>query len=165
MGPRSILRRVIGPNPFPRLDIELFTSSTPNGHKVSIALEELGVPYKTTLVNLSQKEQFEPWFTQFCPNSKIPAVVNHADDGRCIMESGAILLCATTRRAHAHHTTPLAATNPRDQVGAHGPFQARTNRSVQRQRGARGLAAGTWRSRRASCSRRTRRAAGRQSSG
>lgn len=69
--------------------IELYTASTPNGQKVSIALEELGLDYQTHWVHLDQDEQFKPGFLAMNPNHKIPVL---DDDGRIVWESGAILL-------------------------------------------------------------------------
>jgi GST-like protein len=68
--------------------IELFSAPTPNGWKVSIMLEECGLPYELRLVDLSRREQFEPWFQEICPNGRIPAI---RDDGFAVFESGAIL--------------------------------------------------------------------------
>ena len=67
--------------------IELFTSATPNGHKVSIALEELGVPYTTTRVDISAQEQFRPAFLSVSPNGKIPAIVDRGS-GAPVAASG-----------------------------------------------------------------------------
>lgn len=71
--------------------IDLYTWTTPNGRKVSILLEELGVPYKSIAVNIGQDEQFKPDFLQIAPNNKIPAIVDH-DTGVQMMETGAIML-------------------------------------------------------------------------
>jgi GST-like protein len=71
--------------------IDLYTWGTPNGRKVSIALEEMGLEYKTHAVNITKDEQFEPSFLEISPNNKIPAIVDH-DSGISLMESGAILL-------------------------------------------------------------------------
>jgi GST-like protein len=69
--------------------LELFTSETPNGWKITILLEELGVPYKVTPISLTNQEQKTPEFLRLNPNGKIPALV---DDGFAVFESGAILL-------------------------------------------------------------------------
>lgn len=71
--------------------IDLYTWSTPNGRKVSIALEELELPYRAIAVDIGKDEQFAPAFLAISPNNKIPAIVDH-DNGRTLMESGAILL-------------------------------------------------------------------------
>ena len=71
--------------------IDLYTWTTPNGRKLSIALEELKLPYTVHSVDISKGEQFTPEFTQVSPNSKIPAIVDR-ENGLTLMESGAILL-------------------------------------------------------------------------
>jgi GST-like protein len=72
--------------------IELFSSPTPNGHKVSIALEELGLPYQVRPISLAAQEQKEPWFVAINPNGRIPAIVDHDNDDFAVFESGAILI-------------------------------------------------------------------------
>jgi len=75
--------------------ITLYTWGTPNGRKVSIMLEECGLPYRVQTVDITKGEQFRPEFTAINPNSKIPALVDpDGPDGRPIslFESGAILL-------------------------------------------------------------------------
>ena len=71
--------------------IELYTWTTPNGRKVSILLEELGVEYTVHGVNIGQGEQFEPAFLAISPNNKIPAIVDR-ETGVELMESGAIMI-------------------------------------------------------------------------
>lgn len=75
--------------------IDLYTWSTPNGRKVSIMLEELGLEYTAHAVNIGADEQFAPDFLAISPNNKIPAIVDHdaADGGDlAVFESGAILI-------------------------------------------------------------------------
>jgi GST-like protein len=75
--------------------IDLYTWGTPNGRKVSIMLEECGLPYRTHAVNIGKNEQFTPGFIAINPNGKIPAIVDsEGPDGKpiSIFESGAILL-------------------------------------------------------------------------
>lgn len=71
--------------------IDLYTWSTPNGRKISIALEELGVAYTVHAIDIGKNQQFDPGFLAISPNNKIPAIVDR-DTGRAMMESGAILL-------------------------------------------------------------------------
>jgi GSH-dependent disulfide-bond oxidoreductase len=71
--------------------IDLYTWSTPNGRKVSIMLEETGVPYTAISVDIRSGAQFAPAFLAMSPNNKIPAIVDR-DGGVTMMESGAILL-------------------------------------------------------------------------
>jgi GSH-dependent disulfide-bond oxidoreductase len=76
--------------------IDLYTWTTPNGRKASIALEEMGLPYTVHPVDISKDEQFKPEFLKISPNNRIPAIVDRAptDGGEPIamFESGAILL-------------------------------------------------------------------------
>ena len=72
--------------------IDLYTSSTPNGWKVSIALEELALPYTVHPIVLRKLEQKEDWFLKICPNGRIPAIVDRANDDFAVFESGAILV-------------------------------------------------------------------------
>ncbi|MCE9673126.1 glutathione S-transferase N-terminal domain-containing protein [Myxococcus stipitatus] len=75
--------------------IDLYTFPTPNGRKVSIALEELGLKYTAKSVDITKGEQFKPGFLAINPNNKIPAIVDpEGPDGRpiTVFESGAILL-------------------------------------------------------------------------
>jgi GST-like protein len=71
--------------------IDLYTWATPNGRKISIALEELGLPYEVHPINITKGEQYSAEFTAISPNQKIPAIVDR-ETGISLMESGAILL-------------------------------------------------------------------------
>ena len=72
--------------------IELFTSETPNGWKVSIALEEMGLPYEYRHIRLSQREQKQDWYLKLNPNGRIPTIIAHANPVLVVFESGAILV-------------------------------------------------------------------------
>ena len=72
--------------------IDLYTAATPNGHKVSIALEELGLRYRLKVLDLSRNEQKAPAFLSINPNGRIPAIVDHDAEGFAVFESGAILM-------------------------------------------------------------------------
>ena len=78
--------------------IDLYTWGTPNGRKVSIMLEETGLPYQAFPIDISKDEQFAPDFLAVNPNNKIPAIVDHAppagygDKPYAVFESGAILI-------------------------------------------------------------------------
>ncbi|MBX8475865.1 glutathione S-transferase N-terminal domain-containing protein [Pseudomonas cichorii] len=76
--------------------IDLHYWTTPNGHKITLFLEETGLPYKIFPVNIGKDEQFQPDFLKIAPNNRIPAIVDHqpADGGEplSLFESGAILL-------------------------------------------------------------------------
>jgi GSH-dependent disulfide-bond oxidoreductase len=71
--------------------IDLYTWSTPNGRKISIALEELKLPYTVRPVDIGKDQQFTPEFLRISPNNKIPAIVER-ESGFTLMESGAILV-------------------------------------------------------------------------
>ena len=72
--------------------IELYTSPTPNGHKISIALEEMDLEYEVKPVDLSKGEQKTNEFLEICPNGRIPAIVDTDNNNFAVFESGAILL-------------------------------------------------------------------------
>ncbi len=75
--------------------IELWTWNTPNGRKISVALEEMNLPYTVRTVNISKGEQFNPEFLAFSPNNRIPAIIDPEGPGGeriTVFESGAILL-------------------------------------------------------------------------
>jgi GST-like protein len=71
--------------------IDLYTWSTPNGRKVSIMLEEIGLPYSVHPVDITKNEQFKPDFLKISPNNRIPAIIDR-DNGLALFESGAILM-------------------------------------------------------------------------
>ena len=73
--------------------IDLYSWATPNGQKISIALEELGLAYNLHLINIGADEQFAPHFLAFSPNNRIPAIIDHDGPDRqpmSLFESGAI---------------------------------------------------------------------------
>ena len=72
--------------------IHLYTSSTPNGHKVSCMLEAIDMPYEVHSVNLGEGDQRKPDFLKISPNGRIPAIVDTDNDDLSIFESGAIML-------------------------------------------------------------------------
>lgn len=75
--------------------IDVYYWPTPNGHKITIALEEMGLPYAIKPINIGKGDQFKPEFLAFSPNNRIPAIIDHdTPDGepQSIFESGAILL-------------------------------------------------------------------------
>src|SRR5579885_2640873 len=80
----------------PPVMIDLYYWTTPNGHKITIFLEETGLSYKIIPINIGKGEQFKPEFLAVSPNNRIPGIVDHspADNGKpiSVFESGAILL-------------------------------------------------------------------------
>ena len=111
--------------------IDLYTAATPNGHKVSIALEELGLPYTLKVLNLGRNEQKTPAFLAINPNGRIPAIVDHGADGFAVFESGACLMYL------AEKTGQLMPTDARGrslvvqwlmfQMGGIGPMMGQAN--------------------------------------
>jgi glutathione S-transferase len=73
-------------------NIELLTAATPNGQKISIFLEELGIPYTTTPIDLGADEQKSSSFLKTNPNGRIPALIDHSRSSFPVFESGAIFL-------------------------------------------------------------------------
>jgi GST-like protein len=71
---------------------DLYTAATPNGHKISIALEELGLPYTLHEIDLGQRDQKQPGFLAMNPNGRIPVIVDRDAQDFTIFESGAILV-------------------------------------------------------------------------
>ena len=109
--------------------IELYYWPTPNGHKISIALEEMGLPYEIKSVNIGAGDQFKPEFLTFSPNNRMPAIIDHdGPDGKpvTVFESGAILLYLAEKTGQLMPT----ATNERIavyewlmwQMGGFGPM-------------------------------------------
>ncbi|MCJ8167764.1 glutathione S-transferase family protein [Atopomonas sediminilitoris] len=111
--------------------IELYTAATPNGHKVSIALEELGLEYRVHALDFSQKEQKAPSYLKINPNGRIPAIIDRAADDLTVFESGAILIYL------AEKTGQLMPSDVRGrmqvlqwlmfQMGGVGPMQGQAN--------------------------------------
>ncbi|MDH3563836.1 MAG: glutathione S-transferase N-terminal domain-containing protein, partial [Gammaproteobacteria bacterium] len=84
--------------------IELYYWPTPNGHKITMFLEEAGLPYEIKPININAGDQFKPEFLKISPNNKIPAIIDHdpADGGApvSVFESGAILLYLAEKTGH-----------------------------------------------------------------
>ena len=77
------------------MSIQLFAFDTPNGRKISVALEEMGLSYQVQVVNITKDDQFKPDFLSISPNNKIPAIIDtEGPDGKpiSVFESGAILI-------------------------------------------------------------------------
>ena len=111
--------------------ITLYTAGTPNGRKISIMLEEIGLDYTVVALNLRESEQRENWFLEINPNGRIPAIVDHNNDDLNVFESGAILLYL------AEKTTKLLPSDEKErstviqwlmfQMGGIGPMQGQAN--------------------------------------
>jgi GSH-dependent disulfide-bond oxidoreductase len=106
----------------------LHTWTTPNGKKVPILLEELGLSYEIHFVNIGQDEQFQPDFLAISPNNKIPALVDHGAEGGplSIFESGAILTYLADRHGRFLAPSGHARWKAQEwlywQVGGLGPM-------------------------------------------
>jgi glutathione S-transferase len=111
--------------------IELYTAATPNGHKISIALEELALPYTVHAIDLIAREQKRPEFLALNPNGRIPVIVDRAAGDFVVFESGAILIYL------AEQTGKLMPSDPKGrslvmqwlmfQMGSVGPMMGQAN--------------------------------------
>ena len=109
--------------------IDLYTWGTPNGRKVSVMLEECGLPYQAFAVNISNDEQFAPDFLKISPNNKIPAIVDSdGPDGKpiSVFETGAILIYLAQKTGRFLPTDPRRFTDTMQwlmwQMGGLGPM-------------------------------------------
>ena len=111
--------------------IDLYTAATPNGHKVSIALEELGLPYTLKVLNLTEGEQKKPEFLALCPNGRIPAIVDHEANGFAVFESGAILIYLAEKTGRLMPQDPQGRSRVMQwlmfQMGGIGPMMGQAN--------------------------------------
>jgi GST-like protein len=118
--------------------IDLYTWTTPNGRKVSIALEELGLPYKAHAIDIGKEEQFRPDFLAIAPNNKIPAIIDH-DNGFHLMESGAILMYLAEKTGRLMPKELQARYRVIEwlmwQMGGPGPFLGQVHHFVKYNKG------------------------------
>lgn len=105
--------------------IELYTWTTPNGRKISIMLEELGVPYTSHAIDISSGEQHASEFLKIGPNNKIPVIVD-TETGASVMESGAIMIYLAEKYGKFLPTDPLKKAEVMEwlmwQMGGLGPM-------------------------------------------
>ena len=110
--------------------IDLYTWTTPNGRKVSIMLEELGVPYTAHAIDIGKDEQFAPDFLKISPNNKIPAIYDH-EAGQSVMESGAILIYLAEKYGQFLPTNPAESSKAMEwlmwQMAGFGPMLGQTH--------------------------------------
>jgi glutathione S-transferase len=111
--------------------ITLYTTATPNGIKVSIALEEMGLPYDVHAINLSSLEQKQDWFLKINPNGRIPAIVDHDADDFAVFESGAILMYLAEKTGQLMPADSLQRSTVIQwlmfQMGGIGPMMGQAN--------------------------------------
>jgi GST-like protein len=105
--------------------IDLYTWTTPNGRKVSIALEELALPYRAHAIDITKDEQFAPDFLKISPNNKIPAIVDR-DAELSLFESGAILVHLAEKAGQLLPSDPRGRARVMEwlmwQMGGFGPM-------------------------------------------
>ena len=111
--------------------IELYTSPTPNGYKISVALEELEIPYNVHVVNLQSGDQKKPEFLELNPNGRIPVIVDTDNDNLSIMESGAQLIYLAEKAGKLLPTEAKARSKVIQwlmfQMGGIGPMMGQAN--------------------------------------
>lgn len=118
--------------------IDFYTWSTPNGRKISILLEELGLPYRVHAIDIGKGEQHAPDFLKISPNNKIPAIVDH-DAGLSVFESGAIMIHLAEQAGRFLPTEPKARADVMQwlmwQVGGFGPMLGQAHFFLKNNRG------------------------------
>jgi glutathione S-transferase/GST-like protein len=111
--------------------IDLYTSATPNGHKVSIVLEELALPYTLKLLDLTLGEQKLPAFLAINPNGRIPAIVDRAADDFAVFESGACMIYLAEKTGQLMPTDAKGRSRVMQwlmfQMGGIGPMMGQAN--------------------------------------
>ena len=114
--------------------IDLYTASTPNGHKASVALEELELPYIVRAINLGANEQKQEWFLKLNPNGRIPVIVDHDAPGGqdiTVFETGAIMIYLAEKTGRLLPTEPKARAEVIQwlmfQMGGIGPMMGQAN--------------------------------------
>jgi len=111
--------------------IDLYTSPTPNGHKASVTLEELGLPYEVHPIDLSKNEQKEEWFLKLNPNGRIPVIVDRDADDFAIFETGAIMIYLAEKTGRLMPTDVKGRSRTIQwlmfQMGGIGPMMGQAN--------------------------------------
>ena len=111
--------------------IDLYTAKTPNGFKVSVTLEELGLPYTCHELDLSALEQKEDWFLKINPNGRIPAIIDRDAGDFAIFESGAIMMYLADKAGRLLPTETEARSRVIQwlmfQMGGIGPMMGQAN--------------------------------------
>jgi glutathione S-transferase/GST-like protein len=111
--------------------IDLYTAATPNGHKISIALEELALPYTVHVIDLGRLEQRRPEFLRINPNGRIPAIVDRDARDFAVFESGAILVYLAEKTGRLMPVYPEGRSLVMQwlmfQMGGIGPMMGQAN--------------------------------------
>ncbi|QJU58011.1 thiol:disulfide oxidoreductase [Sphingomonas sp. AP4-R1] len=119
--------------------IDLYYWPTPNGHKITLFLEETGLPYRIVPIDIGKGEQFAPDFLAIAPNNRMPAIIDHepADGGapQSVFESGAILIYLALKTGRFYGDTPRARTEILQwlmwQMGGLGPMAGQNHHFSQ----------------------------------
>ena len=118
--------------------IDLYTWSTPNGRKISLMLEECGLPYKVIEIDITSDAQFAPSFLAISPNNKIPAIVDH-DNGQRVFETGAILIYLAEKTGRFMPSEPKARIQTLEwlmwQMGGLGPMAGQAHHFLRFNKG------------------------------
>jgi GST-like protein len=119
------------------MTIELFAFDTPNGRKISVALEEMGLDYTVTVVNITKDDQFKPDFLRISPNNKIPAIIDPDGPNSApisVFESGAILLYLAEKSGQFIPRDPVRRISMLEwlmfQMGGFGPMPGQVHHFI-----------------------------------
>ena len=119
------------------MPVQLYAFDTPNGRKITVALEEMGLPYDVHVVDITKNEQFEPAFLAISPNNKIPAIVDPEGPGGrpiSVFESGAILLYLAQKSGRFWPAEPSAHVATLEwlmfQMGGFGPIPGQVHHFI-----------------------------------
>ncbi|MEM9174289.1 MAG: glutathione binding-like protein [Myxococcota bacterium] len=111
--------------------IDLYTAPTPNGHKASVTLEELGLEYTAHAVNLPKNEQKEAWFLALNPNGRIPVIVDRDEGDFAVFETGAIMIYLAEKAGRLLPTDAKGRSETLQwlmfQMGGIGPMMGQAN--------------------------------------
>ena len=119
------------------MTIQLFAFDTPNGRKISVALEEMGLDYSVTVVNITKDDQFKPEFLRISPNNKIPAIIDPDGPNGApinVFESGAILLYLAEKSGQFIPNDPARRISMLEwlmfQMGGFGPMPGQVHHFI-----------------------------------
>jgi GSH-dependent disulfide-bond oxidoreductase len=117
--------------------LQLYAFDTPNGRKISVALEEMGLPYEVRVIDITRGEQHDPAFIKISPNHKIPAIIDpHGPAGApiSVFESGAILLYLAEKTGQFRPADPVARVAVLEwlmfQMGSFGPMPGQVHHFI-----------------------------------